>query len=561
MIKRLLLSLSAMLLVATSGVAQVAFAKQRVKTTQPREEKTEIKARALQKRAMKAPAMSAEENADGIIKTVILEEDFSKFTEGSVGAPDSKRLDEPETSVIEDSYFNTPGWIGVEVYQAGGCAYLTFSEELNETGMLISPLTNTEGCILIKCRVKSDNPAGDWIGYNINDENYENIDGNATVVYDDQWTEIEWFTSYGCANSYIYFFAYESNVYIDDIEVIRCAMPVPTLLPETDLTDSGFPINWTEVDGADAYQLFVYADHTAASDETYCVSDVDFKGIVSEGTPENPEITDSYSFEHAGWYVYLPVFINGAVGLSGAYSNWGDYAYCTSPEYDLSSDNGKFTIKLRMKGTPGESVDLCLYAASDGEVYDTFNTQPINIESDEWEDYTFVMAGASVRSMIDIIYYGMTNLFIESIIVTQEMKSGEQKTTIIHQAVEQGSGVTIDVKESYRADQLSYELYAIKYYMVDGYIAGGIYSDTTERRYVTLNSSAITEIEGESSVNAYFANGKLYVVNPENENVAIYKINGTCIYNATVSGHVDANFAQGVYIIKVGNNTLKAVNI
>ena len=561
MIKRLLLSLSAMLLVASAGVAQAPFAKQRVKTTQPKVEKTALTVRTLHGKAMKAPAMSADESNGGIIETVVLAEDFSRFTEGSVGAPDSKRLDESETGIIEDSYFNAPGWVGVEVYQAGGSAYITFSEELNETGMLISPLINTEGCISIKCRVKSDNPEGDWIGYNINDENYEVYDANFYQVYDDQWTEIEWFTSFGCDNSYLYIYAYESNVYIDDIVVTRYDMSVPTLLPETDVTDTSFTINWNEVEGADAYQLFVYADHTAIADETYYVSDVDFNDIVSDGTPENPEVTDAYEFEYAGWYAYLPVFINGAIGLSGEYASWGEYSYCTSPEYDLSSDGGKFTVKLRMKGNPGESVDLCLYAASDGEMYDTFNTQPIQIESDEWEDYTFVMEGGSVLSMIDIIYYGATNLFIDSIVVTQEMKSGEQKTSIIYQAVEQGSGVTINVNEHNRADQISYELYAIKYYIIDDYIAGGIYSDTTERRYVTLNSSAITEIEGESSANAYFANGQLYVVNPEDEDVAIYNINGTCIYNAAVSGCVGVNFAQGAYIVKVGNKTLKAVNI
>ena len=55
----------------------------------------------------------------GITETTLLSEDFSKFTAGTDTEPDYVRLDDADGN-ISDEYFNTPGWKGSEVYQAGG---------------------------------------------------------------------------------------------------------------------------------------------------------------------------------------------------------------------------------------------------------------------------------------------------------------------------------------------------------------------------------------------------------------------------------------------------------
>ena len=67
----------------------------------------------------------------GVIENTILTEDFSKFTAGNDVEPDYMRLDDDE-GIISDEYFSTPGWKGSEVYQAGGCAYIGFSEKYQE---------------------------------------------------------------------------------------------------------------------------------------------------------------------------------------------------------------------------------------------------------------------------------------------------------------------------------------------------------------------------------------------------------------------------------------------
>ena len=192
-------------------------------------------------------AMNVEPNhtRDGITKTTILSEDFSKFTAGTDSEPDHIRLDNAETGVISDEYFNTSGWKGNEVYQAGGCAYLSFSEEYQETGIIITPTINTSGAIYINCRMRTVDPAGDIVGYNIVDENMELLDANVDFFkVTNEWTNISWFTSAGAENSRIYIYSYSKNVFIDDIEIVSVQLPTPTLLEETNISKNSFTANF-----------------------------------------------------------------------------------------------------------------------------------------------------------------------------------------------------------------------------------------------------------------------------------------------------------------------------
>lgn len=99
-------------------------------------------------------------DGEGLVATTILAEDFSKFTAGSESAHDATRLDDAD-GFIDDKYFNTPGWVGLEVYQAGGMAYLGYSTEFEATGLLSTPLLDTKGAVTIKVRVRSLGEEGD----------------------------------------------------------------------------------------------------------------------------------------------------------------------------------------------------------------------------------------------------------------------------------------------------------------------------------------------------------------------------------------------------------------
>ena len=539
-----------MMICMSSVIAQNPAMLSRVKKDKENTEKNNSRTKdALKNNRAVNPYHRDGDNA--IVNTTILAEDFSKFTAGSEAEPDATRLDDPETSEIADTYFNTPGWFGLEVYQAGGSAYIKFSEEYGETGMLITPLINTAGPITIKCRMKSVNPEGDNIGYNI---------------ANDEWTDVEWFTTYGGENTYIYLFSYTDPVYIDDIEIIHHYMPVPTLLPETNITDTSFTANWEAIEGADEYNFFIYSEHTAEADEVYNLYDFNFDDIVSEGTEDAPEVPEEGDFVYNSWYSYLHVFINGALGLSGEGTAYYDYSYISSPEMDLSSDDGKVTVTLKLKATAGNAMDLYLYSAEEGGYYDIVDEIYFSAENDEWNEYTFELTGGKAHSIIELYYYGYDYLYIDGIKVTQNLKAGESKSLLINDELVSESSYDIVIDKAYRNDKIYYQLYAIKYvlaydpYYDDYYVAGGITSDFTEPRYSPTNEVGVNDMEATSSASAYFNNGVLNVFNPDNEIVSVYNVNGVCLFNAQMNGSTQTDFAKGLYIVKVGDKVMKAVN-
>lgn len=555
-----------MMICMSSIIAQNPVLFNRVKKDKETTEKSNRSKDALKDNRVTNPYHRDGENS--IVSTTILTEDFSNFTAGSIDTPDETRLDDPETSEIADTYFNTPGWLGLEVYQAGGSAYVKFSEEYGETGMLITPLINTSGCITIKCRMKSVNPDGDYAGYNIVKEvngNYEPYDSNIGFLNADEWTDVEWFTTYGDKDTYVYFFSYSDPVYIDDIEIIHHYMPAPTILPETNITDTSFTANWEAIEGADEYLITMYANHTAPADETYYIADFNFDDIESEGTVDNPEIPEEGYIYYDGWYFYLHVYADGILGVSGEGSMYYDYAYICSPELDLSSNEGKTTMTFKMKATAGESIDINLYTAEYGD-YQQMENFFITAENDDWNEYTIEFTGGYERSLIEIWYYGMTYAYFDDFKVSQELKEGDVKRLKIVENFTTENYYDFVINEKYRKDELFYQLYGIKYvyaydpFYDDYFMTGGIVSDYTEPRYAPTNGTGVNDMNETSLAAAHFNNGVLNVFNPDNEIVSVYNVNGVCVFNAQINGSVQTDFAKGLYIVKVGDKVMKAVN-
>ena len=296
----------------------------------------------------------------GIIENTILKEDFSKFTAGNDVEPDYVRLDDAD-GYISDEYFNTPGWKGSEIYQAGGCAYIGFSEKYQEPGLIITPLINTTGAIYINCRVRTIDPNGDVIGYNIMSKDMELLDANVDFFRaTDEWTEISWFTSAGSEDSHIYIFAYSKNIFIDDIEIVSLSAPTPTLLEETNIGSNYFTANWETVEDADAYIFRLVAQHTANAEETFYYSSTSFDNVSSYGTIEDPEIVASMEATIENWYIFMPALINEAIGFTGRYASEDVFGAITSNVADMSSNNGKVNISFKALSNPNTELIVSL---------------------------------------------------------------------------------------------------------------------------------------------------------------------------------------------------------
>ena len=423
----------------------------------------------------------------GVVETTILSEDFSKFTAGSETDPDHVRLDDAETGVISNEYFNTNGWKGSEIYQAGGCAYIGFSETYQETGIIITPAINTSGAIYINCRIRTYDPAGDVVGYNIVDENMEVIDSNVDFIrVNTEWTNVSWFTSAGTENSHIYIFSYTKNILIDDIEIVSLQLPATTLLEETNVGTNNFTANWEAVEDADSYIFKLTAKHTANVDETFYYTNTSFDNVASTGTIITPEITSEMEATVENWHIYMPAFINEAIGITGKYASSEVFGSITSPVLDLSSNKGKVSLSFKALADINEELVVYLITSEYG-YYDVADETIITIDKEGWNEYSVEFTNGTNDAYIEITNFGSGNVFFDDLKLSQEIKSGEAKTLVLNELEVVDTSYKANVDQAFVNDILSYQVAARKnVYSTSDKIIGTIDSKFTEAKTVDL---------------------------------------------------------------------------
>ncbi len=426
----------------------------------------------------------------GIVETSILTEDFSKFTAGSEARPDEIRLDDAD-GVISDEYFNTPGWGGCEVYQAGGCAYIGFSEEYQESGQIVTPLINTAGAIYINCRVRTLDPNGDIIGYNIMNEDMEELlDTNVDFFRaSDEWTEISWFTSAGDKNSHIYIFSYSKNIFIDDIEIVSLSLPTPELLEETNIESNSFTANWKAVDDADSYIFRLNAQHTAEAEETFYYSNTSFDDVVSNGTLKSPELVSEMEATFDSWHIFIPVLINEAIGFSGQYANSEVFGAITSSIADMSSNKGKVNLSFKALANPNTEIVISLINSEYG-YYDVADQKSFFVEKEGWVEYSVELTNGNEDTYIEITSFNYGNVFFDDIKLYQTIKSGETKDLIIDELIVEDTCYKANISETYINDSLYYQVAARKnvYSTNNNKIIGTIDSEFTDTKGISLNN-------------------------------------------------------------------------
>ena len=428
----------------------------------------------------------------GIIETTILTEDFSKFTAGNENDPDHVRLDDAD-GFISDEYFNTPGWKGSEIYQAGGCAYIGFSEYYQEPGLIITPLINTTGAIYINCRVRCYDPSGDIIGYNILTEDMDLLDANVDFFRaTNEWTDISWFTSAGAENTRIYIFSYSRNILIDDIEIVSHALPTPVLKEETNIETDNFTANWESVDDADSYIFKLTAQHTANAEETFYYTNTRFDNVGSNGTTSFPEIPTEMEATIENWHIYMPALINEAIGFTGKYASSEIFGAITSPVLDLSSDNGNITISFKAHADINTELIVSLITSEYG-YYDVTNQKTIFIQKEGWNEYSVELENGTNDAYIEITSFGFGNVFFDDLKLSQTIKENEVKTLVIDETEVEDTQYKAYVNKNYINDNLSYQVAARKnVYSASNKIIGTIDSEFTDAKAVSLIKEEIS---------------------------------------------------------------------
>ena len=242
-------------------------------------------------------------------QTELINENFSKFTNGTDTNPDTvnwvANTWKGTNNDIDASLTQRSGWIGNFIAQAGGAAGLRAPGAAYQTSAFIAtPAQDYSGSVTVTFRARR------WPGYksNVNIMGYVgDSEGNwyngkdATSTFrifggDDGWQYYTW--TFDCYNSNpafrIYLMTYDWAI-IDDVNVRVSAdnfVAEPTMKPITNVTDSGFTINWESVRAANTY-LIGLKKKVWSSDELTPSYYYDFEdGTVPSGFAGNVAIED-----------------------------------------------------------------------------------------------------------------------------------------------------------------------------------------------------------------------------------------------------------------------------
>ena len=199
---------------------------------------------------------------------VLLYEDFSLFTAGSEERPSANPVND-QLQMIPDNKTLSPGWQGVEIYQAGGIAYQGID------GKLFTPnidLSKNGGKFKITFRMKlaPGSPDG-WANVV-----HANISSQSSVKLTEQWQTITYIFDGGTRGDYVAIRAVDMNnpsssrvkAFIDDIvvEVPDPKVESPTGLTYDNFDGTGFNAFWNGGAKYDRYELRLYTVGTDGSE-------------------------------------------------------------------------------------------------------------------------------------------------------------------------------------------------------------------------------------------------------------------------------------------------------
>lgn len=184
--------------------------------------------------------------------TVVLDEKFDAFTNGTVDAPATADISTPSYS--SELGKKLTGWRGSKVYEAGGALMIGDGGNLQTT--YINTSTNG-GNVRITVDVKARDSYGGLakisFGYSFSE---------TVMLTDDQWHTVSVITDRGSSSSYckIEPSLSVSGIIIDNlkVETSEAFVAVPKANQPTTATSTYFYATWGRVTGATAYLLDVY---------------------------------------------------------------------------------------------------------------------------------------------------------------------------------------------------------------------------------------------------------------------------------------------------------------
>lgn len=317
----------------------------------------------------------------------------------------------------------------------------------------------------------------------------------------------------------------------------------PKALAATDVTGDGFTANWENVTGAERYILTV----TPLSGTSYgnSIIDEDFSLFTSGETtaPHSTDISaklDNYT-RQPGWNG-RKVYQAGGTCKLGTTKEPGNLLL---PGINMPQNFSIIVYARDYLTASGKGDNSSLYIstriANEDDFYE-FKEYPLTRET---EKYVFTSNKGGNELYIQIGTFEK-RCIIERITVLDDTKDNEQEEAqpIV---IENITGTEYRVTGLKKNCRYGYTVQAV---------SGDTVSEASDMIYVTTTSSISRT---ENNMNISVSDGMLILKTERPEKVAIYTVDGKCIFNRTVKGETDIQLEKGIYIIVTDGKSYKTV--
>lgn len=321
-------------------------------------------------------------------RTVILSEDFARFTSGSFGMPDEDN--DIAWAGISD-YTQSPGWDGEALYAAGGSCYIGMAGFGFYPGMLTTPAFDgsvNEGNYIVSFRACGT--AADDLTV------MRSSDSKQTVQVTTEWAEYSIPFTSGAPGDKITFSPMSSPLYIDDIVIyyeVKGEEPV------------------TPPEGAVLFETF---------------------DAFSEGSEADPVAFKDVNGDIPAEYTVAPGWKGKGLFQAGGSLYFGHYgeadnpqsAYLNTPVMDLSGNGGRYTVTFKAReydfGFGFGYINIGVFDATTGkQVYNNY----AEITS-EWSDCSVEFTSGLQKCYLQFTS-GLGEAYIDNIAVIQPVSEIE----------------------------------------------------------------------------------------------------------------------------------------
>lgn len=220
----------------------------------------------------------------------------------------------------------------------------------------------------------------------------------------------------------------------------------PVMNPANIIDGQTYTASWGEVPGADVYNYMALDKRVADTDGPFVVTFEDFTGITDfDGYKTGLTKEDPSEESIAGYFYPKELNQQGWHGESSMpyddYMAFDAFFYTTgqgqsgflSPEFDMSKDNGKFTVQADLAAETdwAGNTTSCVVGLFnwDDELGDYRQDELVYVDKNlniDWQSCVFNFTKGSERSIIGIFAISsFGNLYLDNLKITQNYKAGD----------------------------------------------------------------------------------------------------------------------------------------